>query len=112
MTVKYIDAVSEQVPDSNSTVYTAPDAVKSAHIIFGNCNCEDATGTTVTVNIVKSGETVAVTNEYITDLSIASGASDPLTEIIGAVLKPGDFVSVVAADADKLNLKLGIKEIY
>ena len=112
MTVRFVDAVSEQVPNTDTTIYTAPSNVNSSIITFGNCNCEDASGSTLTINLVQSGGSVAVTNQYISTKSIASAASDPLTEIVGAVLQPGDFISCVAADANRLNLKIGVKEIY
>lgn len=111
-TIRYADAVQEQLPATDTTVYTAPTNVKSAHIIFGNCTCEDATGDTLTVNLVQSGATAAVTNQYLSAKAIATGVSDSLSEIIGAVLMPGDFISAKAATADRLNLKFGIKEIY
>ncbi len=111
MSIQYIDQVSEQLPATNTTIYTAPSTAKSAHIVFANCTNEDATATTITVNIVKSGGSVAATNEYISTLTIASKESNGLTNIINAVLKEGDFISATAADADRLNLKIGIKEI-
>ena len=111
MTITYIDKVAEQVAATDTTIYPCPTTVSSAHVIFANCTCEDAIGDTITVNIVKSGGSVAVSNQYVSAKNIASLSSDPLSEIVGAILKPGDFISIVAATADRLNFKIGIKEI-
>lgn len=110
-TIRYVDSVWEQVTASSTTQYTAPANVESAHVIFAQCTNEDASDTTLTVNIVQSGGSVAVTNRYIAGKSIVAGVSEPL-DIVGAVLKPGDFISAIAGAADRLNLKIGIKEIY
>lgn len=112
MTIRYADAVQEQLPATDTTIYTCPTAAKSAHVIYGNCACEDATGTSFVVNIVQSGGSVAVTNQYIPLKSIASKEVDPLDELTGCVLMPGDFISAIATDASRLNFKIGIKEIY
>lgn len=110
--VRYQDAVWEQVTALDTSSYTAPTDCKSARIIYANCTNEDASATTLTVNIVQSGGSVAVTNRYFTPSSILGGTYDPVSEIVGSVLKPGDQVSAIAGAAARLNLKLGIKEIY
>lgn len=111
MTISYVDAVTEQVPASATTVYTCPSTVKSAQIIFANCTNEDASDTTLTVNIAQSGTSVAVTNQYFPSTTITAGTTNGVTSIVGAILNAGDFVSVTAGAADRLNFKLGIKEI-
>jgi len=112
MSIAYQDVVSEQVSNSDSTIYTCPAAAKSAHIQFANATNKDASAATITVNLVQSGDVVATTNEYIAGKSITSGATDGLSNVINAVLLPGDFISVIAGTASAINLKLGIKEIY
>lgn len=110
MSILYNDYVQEQLPITDTTIYTCPDATSSAHIHFVNCTNEDTTAATITVNIVKSGGSVAATNQYAVQ-SIATTESSSLNQIWGAVLKPGDFISAKSSDADRLNLKLSIKEI-
>ena len=112
MTILYVDAVSEQLPATDTTIYTTPSTVESAHIISAVTCCEDSTGDSITVNIVQSAGSVAVTNQYIQTKAVAAGSTVVLSELVGLVLKPGDIVSAVAATADRLNLKIGIKEIY
>lgn len=114
MSVKYIDVTQEQVTASDVTVYTAPSAsnFESAHIIFGNCTNEGAVDTELTINIVQSGGAVAVTNRYFPPTVIFAGLSNPLSPIVGAVLKAGDIINSIGSLASNLNLKLTVKEIY
>ena len=112
MTISYVDVVSEQLPAADTTLYTAPSTVESAHIIAAVACCEDATGDSITVNIVQSGGSVAVSNQYLQAKSVAAGATEPLADLIGLVLKAGDFISATAATVDRLNVKFTIKEIY
>ena len=112
MSIVYVDAVSEQVPITNTTIYTCPSNAASAHVQFANCTNEDGTSTTISINIVQSGGSVGVTNLYVAPTTVNPNATNGLTGIINAILKPGDFISAIAADADRLNLKVGIKEIY
>lgn len=109
--ITYIDNVQEQLGTTDTTVYTCPTTAKSAHIQFGNATNKLGSVATITVNIVQSGGSVATTNEYAIK-AIDSGASDNLYEVVGAILKAGDFVSCKASDASAINFKLGIKEIY
>jgi len=114
MTVLYVDVVQEQVTDSDVSIYTAPSAsnFESAHIVYGNCVNEGSINTELTINIVQNGGSVAVTNRYFPPKTIFSTRTDPLTSIIGATLKSGDFINSIGSLASNLNLKLTIKEIY
>lgn len=114
MTVRYIDISQEQVTTSNVKIYTASSATnfESAHIVFGNCTNEGLVDAELTVNIVQSGGSVAVTNRYFPPKVIFAGRSDPLTSLIGVTLKSSDFINSTSSLASNLNLKLSIKEIY
>lgn len=111
MGVTYVDVASEQLPATDTNLYQCPAGVTSL-IVYGLATCEDASGTTLTTNIVQSGGSAAVTNIHGYDAAaIAAGAGQRLTLIEGACLHAGDFLSCVAADASRLNLKFTIKEI-
>jgi hypothetical protein len=112
MTIRDVSAELEQVTASDTTLYTCDTNAKSAAITNAVVNNEDASSTTLSVNIVKSGGSVAVTNLYASERPVAGITNVALTEIIGVVLEPGDFVSAIAADAGRLNLKLAIREKY
>lgn len=107
--VTFVDAESEQLPASNTVIYTCPATSKYAQIVFGVCTAQ--TTDTLSVNLVQSGDTAVATNEYIDAKTITAGTPDPLTEVVGAILAPGDFISAIAANATRLNLKFGIKEV-
>lgn len=111
MSVTYLDAISEQLPAADTTIYTCPSGV-TALIVYGLATCEDAAGTTITTNIVQSAGSAAVTNIHGYDaFAIAAGASERLTKIEGACLHAGDFISCAAGAANSLNVKFTIKEI-
>ncbi|MCK5609554.1 hypothetical protein KAR91_47205 [Candidatus Pacearchaeota archaeon] len=114
MSVFFIDVVQEQVTTGNVTIYTASAAsnFESAHIIYANCANEGTVDTELTINIVQSGGVVAVTNRYFPPKIILAGQADPLTPLVGRVLKSGDFISSIGGLASNLNLSIGIKEIY
>ncbi len=114
MTVKYIDVIQEQVTAANVTLYTAPtsSSFESAAIIFANCTNEGAADTDLTVNLVQSGGSVAVTNRYLPPTTIFAGTANPLTPLIGATLKAGDVINSIGSLASNLNLKLSVREIY
>ena len=110
MTVRFQTAESEQLPAAATTIYTCPTGF-TAEVMFGNCANEDATDTTLEVNIVRSGGGVGVSNVYLPSKTITAGTSDPLDPIVGAILEAGDFISATAGAIDRLNFKLGIKEV-
>jgi len=111
MSVKFIDAVSEALPAVDTTIFTAADTLDSATIIGGNCTNSTGVAATLVVNIVKSGGSVAATNIYLPESTIDPDAQNPLSEIVGLVLAPGDFISAIAGTAASLNFKVSIKEI-
>lgn len=111
MSVTYLDVVSEQLPASDTTLYTCPSGV-TALIVYGLATCEDASGTTITTNIVQSGGAAAVTNIHGYDAAaVSAGTSERLTKIEGACLHAGDFISCAAGAANSINVKFTIKEL-
>ena len=113
MTVEYIDVVQEQVTASDFVIYTAPvtENFESAAIIYTNC-VNVGVDTDLTINLVQSGDSVADKNIYFPTTTIFAGTSNPLTSIIGATLKAGDFISSIGSLASNLNLKMTVREIY
>ena len=109
MTIAYKDQILEQVPAAATTIYTAP-TIDSAHILAATVFNESASNVVLTGNIVQSGGSVAVTNQYV---NVIIPASKPvvLVSIINAVLKTGDLISFTSDTASALNIKLAIKEI-
>jgi hypothetical protein len=114
MTIKRIDVVQEQVTTSEVSIYVAPTAsnFESATIIYGNCTNEGAADAELTLNIVKSGGSAAVTNRYFPPSVVFAGRYDPLTPIIGRILKAGDSIVSISDTASTLNLSIGVQETY
>ena len=109
MTISYQDIAIEQASAADSTAYTIP-SVNSAHIISAVVHNESASNATITANIVQSGGSVGVTNQYLNN-TIPAETSVIMLELVNMVLKTGDFISFRAGTANALNVKLGIKEI-
>ena len=112
MTILYVDAVSETLPATDTTIYTCPTNAKSAHVIFGNATNSTVVAATIDINIVQEGGSATATNLYLDGKTVVANGTDGLSNIVGVVLKPGDFISAIAGTASAINLKLGIKEIY
>lgn len=111
MSTTYVDQVQEPLPNTNTTVYTATGSgLTSAHIIYATAHNYSSSSANIIVNIVQSGGTAASTNRYI-NRNIAPGDTVDLTEIVGAVLLSGDFVSAIAGASSAINLKIGVQEL-
>ena len=111
MSVVYRAAEIEQLAVSpGATIYTAPAGTTSI-VTFANCTNESASSETFTIHIVQSGGSLADTNIYADTLPLGQGVTKLVTNVLGAILDPGDFIIAFGSTADALNLKLGIKEI-
>lgn len=108
MTINYIDAVKEPLPAASTLIYTTP-SVNDARIVSCIVRNTSTANVSITVNIVQSGDSAGVTNEYVSR-PIAAKTTPVLSEIIGSVLKTGDKIYSTAGTANALNLKVGIKE--
>lgn len=114
MTVKYIDVIQEQVTAADVAIYTAPsdETFESAAIIYTNCVNAGETSTDLTINLVQFGDSVAAKNVYFPTTTIFAGTPNPLTSLIGATLKAGDFINSIGSLAGNLNLKMTVREIF
>jgi len=112
MSIRYEDAILEQVTTTNQVVYTCPEVAKNAQIIFTNCTNASGADTNLTIYIIKAGDSADVSNIYLDEKQILASKSDALLEISGAILKAGDSIEAVSGSDNELNLKLGIKELY
>lgn len=108
MTTRY-EKASLGLTTSGQTLYTVPSDVETAIVIFGVCHNVGA-DTTINLNVVDSGGSVASTNEYI-EKTISTATPDPLDAITGMVLETGDFISALAGANDRLNIRISVLEI-
>lgn len=111
MTTAYIDKILEQVPASSTAVGSSISTVDHARIVYAACHNESAANATITINIVQSGGSASVTNEYVRR-TVPAGKTIVLSEIVGRVLATGDAIYATAGTASALNLSVGVKEVY
>jgi hypothetical protein len=109
MTITYTDNVQEQLPAASTLVATVG-TVNSAHIVYATVFNESTSNVTISANIVQSGGSSGVTNQYVSR-TVAAGKPLVLNEIINRVLKTGDTIYATAGTADALNLSVGVKEV-
>lgn len=94
---------SGQVPNTSATaVYTVPaaSAVKVASAVLSNIT---ASAVTVTVAVVPSGQSLDGTRTIMPAYSLDPGDSTTLTELVGALLDTGAFISVTASSGAAIN---------
>lgn len=100
---------SKYAEDSQTTQYTSPDQTKT---YIDKFIVKNTTGSpvTFTVNIVPNGDTVGGQNEFL-KRSIPANSPYYCSEIIGSLLKPGDFISTLAGAATSLAIRAEGREI-
>jgi hypothetical protein len=109
MAISFETALLEQVPTSSTSAYSTP-SVSSAHVIYAAVHNEGSTASTLTLNVVRSGGSAAVTNQYIKQ-TIQPNQTIPLTGVVGRCLNTNDTIYALSSVADSLNLAINIKEI-
>lgn len=99
-------AESQQLGNAAATVYTSPAQVTS---IVKKCtllNTDAATGYLVTLYIVPSGGTAATANLVLNARAIGPKQTLDITELVNQILAGGDFISVFADTAAKVNIRI------
>lgn len=86
----------------DTTVYTVPasSAVKVATAVLTNVS---AGAVTVSVSVVPSGGSVDGTHKVVSAYSLAANDSTKLTEVEGAMLDAGAFISINASVGASVN---------
>ncbi len=85
-----------------TTIYTVPaaSAVKVTSAVLANVS---ASAVTVTVAVVPSGQSVDGTRTIVSAYPLAAGDSTVLTELVGALLDTGAFISITASAGTAIN---------
>jgi hypothetical protein len=93
--------VSQQLAATETTQYTGPasSAVKLATATLTNTNAIGGAAVTVSLSVLKSGQTADGTHRVLSGYSLAAGDSTVLAELAGVFLGPGDFISAIAGTA-------------
>lgn len=97
------------IPLAETVLYTAPANTRS---IIDKMTLTDTTGIAVTaiVRLVQSGQAVGAGNIVINNVSIAAGVTYTCPEIVGHVLNPGDFISMLPS-AVGLNARVSGRDV-
>lgn len=102
-------AEGQIVPATDTTIYTAPantttiiDKVTSANY--------DTVSRVVTISIVASGGAVGDAY-FIARRTLATKETYIWPEVVGQILNPGDYVSIIASNATGVNVRMSGREI-
>ena len=110
MSITKRNVTQEQVPASDTTIYTAGN-VSWAEITHAKVHNADASNnTSITVNVIRGAGSASSSNLYINKI-VPSDSTLSIFEIVGTVLLNGDSVSIAAGAANDLNFDMGIKEV-
>lgn len=100
-----------QAAAAQVTLYTSPATGKGTIIDkFTGTNMTGAAAT-LTVNLVKVGGAAGAANVIASAVSIAAGGSYTFPELVGHVLGPGDFISVLAGTAAAITVRASGREL-
>lgn len=91
-----------QLAAADTTIYTsaANTFTTITRVVFTNVN---TVAVTLTVNVVRSGGSVATTNQVISAYTISAGEAYVAPELAGLILGAGDFISANAGTASSIN---------
>ena len=96
-------ASTQLATTSETTVYTCPAASAAVVATAWVCNTTGS-AVTVSVSVVKSGGTAGATNRIVAGYSLAANDTLSLNPYLGgAMLGPGDFISVLAGTGAAVN---------
>ncbi len=99
----------DQVPATNTTLYTCPENTV-ARIIKATVTNDTTTAQTLSMHKVESGGSVADNRIILNLRSIGSQETYEMPEIVGQVLAAEMFLNGIAGGADQLTLNLDVTE--
>lgn len=102
-------AEGQIVPNADTTIYTSP---LSATTIIDKITCAnyDTVPRTVTISIVAAGQSVG-NAYYIAKRTLAAKETYIWPEVVGQILGPEDYVSIIASNATGVNVRMSGREI-
>lgn len=93
--------------NAQTTIYTAPPGTRTIIDRFSGYGTAAAT---LTANIVASGGAAAATN-VVEDKTFAIGDEWAFPNVVGQVLNPGDFISIIASAAASIVVRVSGREV-
>jgi hypothetical protein len=100
---------STQVAAAETTIYTAPANTRTLLDKLTAVNVS-AANVTFIVRLVVAAGTAGGTNTVAT-MTLGAGQTYNVPEVVGHVLNPGDFVSVLAGAATSINVRMSGREV-
>jgi hypothetical protein len=97
------------IPNANTTVYTCPLSVTTILDKVTSANY-DSVARVQTVSIVASGGAVGDAY-YIAKKTFAPFETYTWPEVVGQILNPGDFISVISSNNTGVNIRISGREI-
>lgn len=94
---------------SQTTQYTATNCKAIIDKFLATNN--GATTETISLNIVVSGETAAVSNRVVNAKQLTSGESYTFPEVVGSVLESDSFISSIASTISAITIAASGREI-
>lgn len=94
---------------AENAIYTAP---ANTRTIIDKFSGNNGTGTaaTLAVKLIQSGGVAGVGNLIVTK-SLAPGEAYTFPEVVGHVLNPGDFISVLQGTASAITIRASGREV-
>lgn len=100
---------SKYAANAATTEYTAASGMRTIIDKFTGYN-GTAGSVSLSVNIVPSGSTAAASNLKVVK-SVSTGETYTFPELVGQVLNPGDFLSVVCSAANSIVIRVSGREV-
>lgn len=100
---------AKQAENTQTTQYTATNC-KAIVDKFTATNTT-AANVTISVNLVTSGGSAAISNLIVDTRAIAPDETYTFPELVGQVLDSGDFISTIAGTASALTIRASGREI-
>lgn len=99
---------SKYAPNSQTTEYTSSDVktVIDSVTVFN----DSGANVTLAINLVPSGGSVSGGNTFV-NRTILAGKSDRCPELVGQILDPGGFISVLAGTLNGLSIRASGRQI-
>lgn len=100
---------AQHAPNAETAAYTASSGMRT---IIDKITAYNGTGgaVTLTIKLVPSGGSAGAAN-VVALKTIAAGASETFSEVVGQVLEPGGFISVLAGAATSVVLRISGREV-
>ena len=96
---------------AESTAYTSPTAGKGTIIDKLSGTNVSAGTVTLTVKLIKVGTVASAANTIVNVRSLAANETYTFPEVVGHVLNPGDFISVLPSAATAITVRSSGREL-